>query len=209
MFLPFPFPCHRSHSDIPGRGGHPAGHTHHPRVLTLIPGPGCAPGDAESPAEPCPCRAAVRGAGRHRALGVGRSGWTRAPPAAGRGIRGLSGGFARRGGAGGSGGSLVRPIRSRTGTSLQQRVTRGADTRVGRRDLRAAAAWPRSWPCPLRLRFSKGSISRQPATGINYKAALNVSDSLNGIFHSNFVIKIERPFGCDHTGIINCICLRY
>lgn len=108
---------------------------------------------------------------------------------------------AARGGGGGAGAA------TRRSWVCQWRVTRGASsTRVGRR---AAAAWPRSWPCPLRLRFSKGSIPRQPATGINYKAALNVSDSLNGIFHSNFVIKIERPFGCDHTGIINCICLRY
>lgn len=51
--------------------------------------------------------------------------------------------------------------------------------------------------------------SKVLAIGINYKPVFNVSDSLNGIFHSNFVITIERPFGCDHTSIINCICLRY
>lgn len=67
----------------------------------------------------------------------------------------------------------------------------------------AAAAARRAAASPGR------SVRRQPAAGINYKPAFNVSDSLNGIFHSNFVIKIERPFGCDHTSIINCICLRY
>lgn len=65
-------------------------------------------------------------------------------------------------------------------------------------------------PAPARrFAFPGPSIPRQPARRINYKPAFNVSDSLNGIFHSNFVIKIERPFGCDHTSIINCICLRY
>lgn len=76
-----------------------------------------------------------------------------------------------------------------------------------------AAAQPRNMGAAAQTRrvsaFPRHLIPRQPATRINYKPAFNVSDSLNGIFHSNFVIKIERPFGCDHTSIINCICLRY
>lgn len=47
-------------------------------------------------------------------------------------------------------------------------------------------------------------------TSLNDQSARNItSDSLNGIFHSDFDIKLERPFGCDHTSIINCVCLQY
>lgn len=85
------------------------------------------------------------------------------------------------------------------------RDTRDSAARGSRRRRCAVrgAGGARARPCPGR------SVHRQPGAGINHKGTFNVSDSLNGIFHSNFVIKIERPFGRDHTSIINCICLRY
>lgn len=107
------FPCHRLRSGTHRRGEPPAGHTEHPR------------------ASRCPPWSAPRGDGRARdaraqagrgegtaASACGSSGHARGDTGtscSGQRRSWVPGGFARRGSAGGRGGSLVRPVQRSAG----------------------------------------------------------------------------------------------